>query len=108
MIRMIKSTYGHVVNGVVEAMTKRSAPFSLSKTREAELVEAGVAEYVEETETAQANAYANMKMVELRKAAAALGVDVSAAKTKKEVIAMLEAAKVAEETPEPEAETSEE
>lgn len=106
MIQMIKSTYGHVVNGVVEAMTKRSAPFSLSKTREAELVEAGVAVYVEEN--AQANTYANMKMAELRKAAAALGVDVSAAKTKKEVIAMLEAAEAVEETPEPEAETGEE
>ena len=106
MIQMIKSTYGHVVNGEVEAMTKRSAPFSLSKTREAELVAAGVAVYVEEP--AQANAYENMKMAELRKVAAAKGVDVSAAKTKKEVIAMLEAAEAAEKTPEPEAETGEE
>lgn len=106
MIKMIKSTYGHVVNGVVEAKTKHSAPFSLSEAREAELVAAGVAVKVEEP--AEANAYANMKMAELRKAAAALGVDVSAAKTKKEVIAMLEAAEAVEETPEPEAETVEE
>ena len=90
MIKMIKGTYGRVVNGVVEAMTKRSAPFSLPETREAELVAAGVAVKVEES--AEAKAYGNMKMTELRKAAAALGVDASAAKTKKEVIAMLKAA----------------
>lgn len=106
MIRMIKGTYGLVVNGVVEAMTKHSAPFSLSKTREAELVEAGVAEYAEEQ--IQVNAYENMKMTELRKAAAALGVDASAAKTKKEVIAMIEATEDTKETPAPEAEISEE
>lgn len=106
MIKMVKSTYGLVVNGVVEPMTKDSAPFSLSDAREAELVAAGVAVKVEEP--AEANAYANMKMAELRKAAAALGVDVSAAKTKKEVIAALEAAEAVEETPEPEAENVEE
>lgn len=90
MIKMIKGTYGRVANGVVEAMTKHSAPFSLSEAREAELVAAGVAVKVEEN--AWAKSYGNMKMAELRKAAAALGVDASAAKTKKEVIAMLEAA----------------
>lgn len=89
MIKMIKGTYGRVANGVVEAMTKRSAPFSLPEAREAELVAAGVAVKVEEN--AEAKTYGNMKMAELRKAAAALGVDASAAKTKKEVIAMLEA-----------------
>ncbi len=99
MIRMIKGTYGRVANGTVEAMTKRSGSFSLSEAREAELVAAGVAVKVEET--AQAKSYANMKMAELRKAAAALGVDASAAKTKKEVIAMLEAAEAQEETQEP-------
>lgn len=90
MIKMIKGTYGRVANGVVEAMTKRSAPFSLPEAREAELVAAGVAVKVEEN--AEAKTYGNMKMAELRKAAAALGVDASTAKTKKEVIAMLEAA----------------
>ena len=91
MIEMIKGTYGRVVNGVVEAMTKHSGPFKLSKAREAELVAAGVAVKVEEP--TQAKAYEDMKMAELREAAAALGVDVSAAKTKSEVIALLEAAK---------------
>ena len=94
MIKMIKGTYGHVKNGTVEAVTKHSAPFKLSEKREAELVAAGVAEYVEGS--TQANAYENMKMAELRKAAAALGVDASAAKSKKEVIAILEAAEAQE------------
>ena len=89
MIRMVKGTYGRVVGGVVEAMTKHSAPFSLPEAREAELVAAGVAVKVEEP--AQAKAYTSMKMAELRKVAAARGVDVSAAKTKKDVIAILEA-----------------
>ena len=93
MIKMIKGTYGRVVNGSVEAMTKHSAPFKLSEKREAELVAAGVAEKVEEP--TQANAYDNMRMAELRKVAASMGVDASAAKTKKEVIAMIEAAEAA-------------
>ena len=106
MIQMVKGTYGRVVNGSVEAMTKRSAPFSLSETREAELVAAGVAVKVEEP--AQAPAYAGMKMAELRKAAAALGVDVSAARKKQDVIAILEAAETAEEPSDAEAEPVEE
>ena len=92
MIKMIKGTYGRVAGGVVEAMTKHSPPFSLPDAREAELIAAGVAVKVDVP--AEANAYASMKMVELREAAAALGVDVSAARTKKEVIAILEAAEV--------------
>lgn len=90
MIQMIKGTYGRVVNGTVEAMTKHSAPFKLSEKREAELVAAGVAVKVEEP--VQAKAYDSMKMAELRKEAAALGVDASAAKSKREIIALLEAA----------------
>lgn len=106
MIKIIKGTYGRVVNGKVEAMTKRSAPFSLSEAREAELIAAGVAEKVEEPK--QLKTYSNMKMAELRKAAAALGVDASGAKSKKEVIAMLEAAEAAAQNAEPEAATAEE
>lgn len=90
MIKMIKGTYGRVVTGGVEAMTKDSPPFKLSEKREAELVAAGVAVKVEEP--VQATPYDKMTMAELRKAAAALGVDASGAKKRKEVIAMLEAA----------------
>lgn len=96
MIKMIKGTYGRVVDGVVEAMTSRSAPFSLPESREAELIAAGVAEKVEIPD--KASSYGNMKMMELRKAAAALGVDATAAKSKKEVIAMIEAAQAEAET----------
>ena len=91
MIRMTKGTYGLKVNGAVEAMTKHSAPFSLPADREAELVKAGVAAYVEET--AEEKAYSNMKMAELRKAAAAYGVDASKCRSKKEAIELIEAAK---------------
>lgn len=90
MIKMLRGTYGLKVNGVVQAMTKHSEPFKLSEAREAELVAAGVAVKVEDP--AEAVTYAGMKMAELRKVAAAQGVDVSEAKTKKEVIAILEAA----------------
>lgn len=107
MIQMVKGTYGRVVNGTVEAMTKRSAPFTLSEKREAELVAAGVAVKVTEPaqveNPAQADPYASMKMAELRKVAVALGVDVTACKSKKEVIAILRAAKAQE----PETETGE-
>lgn len=88
MIKMLKGTYGRVVGGEVQAMTKHSPPFSLPEAREAELVAAGVAVKVEAPESA----YGKMKMAGLRKAAAALGVDVSGAKTKAEVVAILEAA----------------
>ena len=59
MIRMTKGTYGLKVNGVVEAMTKHSAPFSLPADREAELVKAGVAVFVKET--AEEKAHRNRK-----------------------------------------------
>ena len=96
MIQMIKGTYGLKENGVIKAMTKHSGPFSLSEAREAELIAAGVAEKVETPTQAEKietpTAYDGMKMAELRKFAAAQGVDVRAAKSKKEVIAMLTAA----------------
>ena len=89
MIQMVKGTYGRVVNGAVEAMTKHSAPFSLTETREAELIAAGVAVKVEDP--TRTKTYEKMKMAELRQVAAALGIDVSGAKTKREAIAILEA-----------------
>lgn len=98
MIKMTKGTYGLVVNGSVEAMTPHTGPFSLPKEREAELVAAGVAEAVPDTEAAKPGKYDGLKMAELRKAAEALGVDASAAKTKREVIDMLEAAEAAADT----------
>lgn len=90
MIKMIKGAYGLKINGVVEAMTSRSAPFSLADAREAELVAAGVAVYVQEPD--EDPAYSKRKC-RTREAAAAYGVDASKIRSKKEVIAMIEAAK---------------
>lgn len=94
MIQMMKGTYGRKVNGRVEAMTKHSAPFSLDEARENELVAAGVAVKVNESDNV--NDYNRMKMAELRKIAAAVGADATktkSAKSKKELITLLEAAK---------------
>lgn len=92
MIRMIKGTYGLVKNGIVEPMTKHSPAFSINTAREAELVEAGVAVYEAEPESTFSE-YNGLNMTELREAAAAYGVDASAVRSKKEVIALIEAAK---------------
>ena len=93
MIRMIKGTYGLVKNGTVEPMTKHSPAFSINAAREAELVEAVVAVYEAEPESTFSE-YNGLNMTELREAAAAYGVDASAVRSKKEVIALIEAAKV--------------
>lgn len=90
MIRMIKGNYGLMVDGVVKAMTPDSPPFSLTEKREAELIEMGVAVKVEEP--AKERTYADMDAKELREIAAAKGVDVTAAKSKRKIIALLEAA----------------
>lgn len=94
MIRMTKGTYGLKENGVVKAMTKSTAPFSLTADREAELVKAGVAAYVEKS--AEKTPYEKMRMSDLRKAAAAYGVDTGKCRSKKEVIEKIEAAKARE------------
>ena len=91
MIQMVKGTYGRMANGRVEPMTKNSGPFSLAEAREAELVKAGVAVKVDEPD--KVKDYNRMKMAELRKAAAAYGVDASKCRSKKEAIELIEAAK---------------
>ena len=88
MIKMIKGTYGLVVNGAVEAMTPRSAPFELSEEREAELVAAGVAVKAEKPKSR----YDGMKMTELREVAAVNNVDVTGLRSRKALIAALESA----------------
>lgn len=102
MIKIIKGTYGLMRNGVVEAMTPGSTPFALSPAREAELVAAGVAEKVDEPE--KVDSYAGMKMTELRNIAQSRGFDVSGAKTKREIVAALEAT---EQPPAPESDAEE-
>ena len=71
------------------------------------LVEAGVAVYEAEPESTPSE-YNGLNMTELREAAAAYGVDASAVRSKKEVIALIEAAKAkADSSAEIEAEPSE-
>lgn len=52
MIKIIQGTYGYIdENGIVKPKTAKDAPFELEdKSREAELVALGVAEYVDGTE----------------------------------------------------------
>lgn len=88
MIKMIKGTYGREVDGAVEAMTPRSAPFELSEKREAELVAAGVAVKVEKPKSK----YEGMTMAQMREVAAAHDVDVTGLRARKAMIAALEAA----------------
>jgi hypothetical protein len=82
MIKMIKGTYGLERNGVVEAKTKNSEPFALSKERESELIALGVAEKVEDE-------YTKMKMSDLRDEAKKQGIDVKGIKSKEEIIEKL-------------------
>ena len=91
MIRMTNGTYGLKENGVVRAMTKHSAPFSLTADRETELVKAGVAAYVEKR--AEETSHDNMRLSDLRKDATACGVDAGKCRSKKEVIEKVKAAK---------------
>lgn len=52
MIRIIiDTTYGYRNGDIVEPKTKNSGPFTIDPEREAELVEMGVAEYVDEAAT---------------------------------------------------------
>lgn len=46
MIKMTRGTYGLCDKGAIIAMTRRSAPFSLSPEKEKRLVDAGVAVFV--------------------------------------------------------------
>lgn len=52
MIKIIQGTYGYIdENGIVKPKTAKDAPFELEdKSREAELVALGVAEYADGTE----------------------------------------------------------
>lgn len=52
MIKIIQGTYGYIdENGIVKPKTAKDAPFELAdKSREAELVAIGVAEYADGTE----------------------------------------------------------
>lgn len=48
MIKIIKGTYGAIINGQIRPKNANSAPFTLDEKEEARLVKMGVAEYVGE------------------------------------------------------------
>lgn len=77
MIQIIKGTYGLVENGVVRAMTKHSEPFKLPEAREAELVAAGVAVYVDEPSKN------NKNLTEIRECADEKGVNAGTKRSRK-------------------------
>ena len=62
MIRIITdTTFGYRKGKTIEPKTKDSEPFELTKKREKELVEMGIAEYVEEQEEEKADNMEDVK-----------------------------------------------
>ncbi len=114
MIKIIKGTYGYFNGRKVIPVTEADGPQSFSAEIEARLVKKGVAVYVDkepQNNPGQATgeqpadaaqvlenddelpAYdESMKLSELKEIAAAYGVDASKARSKAEVIAMIESA----------------
>jgi len=114
MIKIIKGTYGYFNGRKVIPVTEADGPQSFSAEIEARLVKKGVAVYVDkepqdnpgqaagELLAGAAQAPENddklpaydesMKLSELKEIAAAYGVDASKARSKAEVIAMIESA----------------
>lgn len=101
MIKIIKGTYGHFDGRKVIPITEADGPQRFDEKVEARLVKKGVAVYVEEEAPQPAGQTVNegqpeydesMKLSELKEIAEAYGVDASKARSKAEVIAMIEAA----------------
>lgn len=124
MIRVISGTIGIYENNRMELKTPKSGPFELEGKREAELVAAGIAKYCDQAsapsqppapdktpeppvagdgkdgnaepgaaELPQYNE--GMKLDELKEIAKAYGVDAAAMRSKAQVVAAIEAAKIA-------------
>lgn len=109
MIKIIKGTYGHFDGKKVNPVTEADGPQSFTPEIEERLVKKGVAVYVNETlveemkQDDQTDAQtddatlpeysADMKLAELKKIAKAYGVDATKARSKADVIELIEAAK---------------
>lgn len=75
MIQIIKGAYGLPQGKIVKAITKDDGPISIDPKREAELVEAGVAEYVDEPEANEGDvAVDRMTVQQLKSVADQLGI----------------------------------
>lgn len=113
MVKIIKGTYGHKVGKVIKPVNAGET-VELSAEQEARLIKLGVAEKVEaaptgkhENEEINQNPAGgqsgeveqlpeyneNMKLEELKNIAAQYGVDASKLKTKKDVVAAIDAAR---------------
>lgn len=97
MIKIINGTYGYRnSDGHVEAKTPKSKPFSLSDEREAELVDAGVAEYVNgapaTSEDNRDKVNGDMTVKELTAIAQELGADAPKKATKAQLLEIIEKA----------------
>lgn len=108
MIKIIQGTYGHCVGARIIPKTPGDDPFEATPEREQRLVKIGVAAYVEaeqivpeakkttssekgENDGSLPDYSADMKMDELKGVAQAYGVDASKARSKAEIIAMVDA-----------------
>lgn len=100
MVKIIKGSYGHKKGSTIVPIYVGET-VELTEEQEARLVKLGVAEYVGKPaqegsqneggeELPEYNE--NMKLAELKLIAAKYGVDASKAKTKKEVITLIDAA----------------
>ncbi len=100
MVKIIKGSYGHKKGSTIVPVYAGET-VELTEEQEARLVKLGVAEYV--GKPAQENSQGegsselpeyneNMKLAELKEIAAKYGVDASEVKTKKEVVALIDAA----------------
>lgn len=104
VIKIIAGTYGHKEGGNVIGKTEKDAPFSVPNETAARLVRLEVAEYAEldpSDETMENSGLPEynegMKLALLKIIAQQYGADASAAKSKKEAVAIIDAAKAARE-----------
>lgn len=112
MIKIIKGSYGLRSGASIKAIPAGSEPIELSKEKEARLVRLGVAVYVTEqddeieqpvegSDETQDDEIVDefpeynedMKLADLKKIAETYGVDASSMRSKKEVIAAIDAAR---------------
>lgn len=112
MIKIIKGSYGLRCGASIKAIPAGSEPIELSKEKEARLVRLGVAVYVTEqddeieqptegSDETQDDEIVDefpeynddMKLADLKKIAETYGVDASSMRSKKEVIAAIDAAR---------------
>ena len=94
MIKIVRGVYGHQIGGRVVPKDKKAEPFSLTPEQEARLVGMGVAEYVGELPTEEAEemepvapVYSiDMKADELRAIAKGMGLTFKVGTTKAEMV----------------------